>query len=152
MPKYELMYILGANVSDDQVPTVTEQIQKFVSDFGGTDIVEQQLGKKKLAYPIKKTRNGHYVVVNFEMESPKVNELDARIRTQNSIIRYILVNLEDHLSRLEKDKVAQSKMNPNRKTQQEGLETPVEPTPEESKEYDKSLDDKIEAALSEDIK
>ena len=80
MPQYELMYLLGSQVADDQVPAISEQIKKFIGDFGGTDVRETLLGKKKLAYPIKKTRNGHYVVVDFVMEGNKVNELDARIR------------------------------------------------------------------------
>ena len=111
MPQYELMYLLGSHVADTEVPGLTEQIKKIIADFGGDDIVEQQLGKKKLAYPIKKTRNGYYVVVNFSMDSQKVNELDAKIRTQNAnIIRYLLVNLDDRLERMEKDKKAQAKI------------------------------------------
>jgi small subunit ribosomal protein S6 len=77
------MYILGSHIADPDVPALTEQVKKFVSDFGGTDIEESQLGKKKLAYPVKKTRNGYYVVVNFNMDAKKINELDARIRTQD---------------------------------------------------------------------
>src|SRR3989344_9589130 len=111
MPRYELMYILGSHVADPDVPAITSQILKFVEDFGGTEVKEEQLGKKKLAYPIKKTRNGHYVVVNFTIEASKVNALDAKIRTQDqNIIRYILVNLEEHFERMEKDKIAQDKM------------------------------------------
>ena len=88
MPKYELMYILASSVSDDQVPVITEQVKKFVTDFGGTNLEETQLGKKKLAYPIKKTRNGYYVVVSFDMEGTKVNDFDAKIRAPTmSIIR-----------------------------------------------------------------
>lgn len=111
MPRYELCYILAAQVSDDQVPGVASQIRQFVTDFGGTEVQEEQLGKKKLAYPIKKTRNGFYVVVQFTMDSRKVNELDAKIRTQTStIIRHLLVNLDEHIRRTEIDTVAQSKL------------------------------------------
>lgn len=164
MPKYELMYILASTVSDDQVPTVSEGIKKIVADFGGTNIVEEQLGKKKLAYPVKKTRNGFYVVLDFDIDGQKVNELDAKIRTQGAnIIRYILVNLEEHLARMEKDAVAQAKMNRNQaaglanKTAKE-LEAPVRKTPEVTAAAKPSvdlnpeeLDKKIEAALAEDL-
>ena len=160
MPQYELMYLLGSQIADTEVPAVTAQILKFVEDFGGSNIQETQLGKKKLAYPIKKTRNGHYVVVTFSMDGQKVNDLDAKIRTQeNSVIRYLLVNLDEHLKRTEKDKVAQAKLS---KRQLEGqaagiTEVPVrkekaqaaaEPLVEINQE---DLDKKIEAALSEDL-
>ena len=86
-------------------------ILKFAEDFGGTDIKETQLGKKKLAYPIKKTRNGHYIVVNFTMDGKNINAFDAKIRTQNTnIIRYLIVNLDEHLERMEKDRIVQSKI------------------------------------------
>jgi small subunit ribosomal protein S6 len=105
------MYILGASVSDDQLPQVTSQIVKIVEDFGGKNLVENQLGKKKLAYPIKKTRNGFYGLITFDIDTKKVNELDAKIRTQDAtIIRYIMINIDEHLARLEKDKVAQAKL------------------------------------------
>jgi small subunit ribosomal protein S6 len=111
MPQYELMYILASSVSDDQVPSVTEQVKTYVSDFGGQNLEELQLGKKKLAYPIKKTRNGFYGVVTFDLEGKSLAALDAKIRTQkNTIIRYLIVNLDEHVKRSEKDKVAQSSL------------------------------------------
>lgn len=111
MPRYELCYILAAQVSDDQVPGVASQIRQFVTDFGGTEVQEEQLGKKKLAYPIKKTRNGFYVCVQFTMDSRKVNDLEAKIRTQTgTIIRHLVVNLDEHIRRSEIDAVAQSKL------------------------------------------
>ncbi len=163
MPRYELMYILASSVSDDQVPATSDQIQQFVADFGGTNIQHSLLGKKKLAYPIKKTRNGHYGVIAFDIEGKGVNALDAKIRTQTAtIIRHIIVNMDEHLDRLEKDRIAQAKMNRSRPQEQIDADrnpeaaalapkpkakpaAPVAPVTEEQ------LDEEIEKALSEDI-
>ena len=155
MPQYELMYLLGANIADTDVPTVSAQVKKFVEDFGGTDVVEVQLGKKKLAYTIKKTRNGHYVTVNFGMEPKKVFELDARIHSMDqSIIRYLILNLDEHLERMAKDKIAQSKIvrripadAPESKSEVKAKK-PAAPIVELD---EKALDEKIEAALTEDL-
>jgi small subunit ribosomal protein S6 len=152
------MYILASSVSDDQIPDVTGQILQIVSDFGGTDVQETQLGKKKLAYPVKKTRNGFYSVIDFTAEAQKINDLDAKIRTQNTIIRYILVNQDEHLERLSKDREVQAKMNRNRPESAIAADNGAEPvkvtasaatpaTPEEAVD----LDEQIEAALNEDI-
>lgn len=162
MPKYELMYILASSVSDDQVPAITDQIKKFVESFGGTDITETELGKKKLAYPIKKTRNGYYVVVNFDMEAQKVNELDAKIRTQTgTIIRHLLVNLDEHLERLAKDAVEQAKLSKRPEVETADTERLAKAAPAPIKEERKTeapvemsteeLDKKIEEALTEDL-
>lgn len=168
MPRYELMYILASSVSDDLIPETTTQVEQFVTDFGGSNLTHTALGKKKLAYPIKKTRNGHYGVIEFDAASAKVNELDAKIRTQgNTIIRHLIVNIDEHLERMEKDRDAQAKMNRNRpaskipadddsnftggydpepkKVAPPARKAPVkEVTAEE-------LDSEIEKALSEDI-
>ena len=95
MPRYELMYILSSSVSDDQVAEVTGQIQQFVSDFGGTEITETQLGKKKLAYPIKKTRNGVYVVVNARFQKEMNLELDRFMKLEESVLRHMILRDED---------------------------------------------------------
>jgi small subunit ribosomal protein S6 len=173
MPRYEFMYILASSVSDDQIPTVSAQIEQFVTDFGGTEVTHTQLGKKKLAYPIKKTRNGQYGVINFEMATSKVAAFDAKLRTQaNTIIRYIIVNLEDHLARLDKDRDAQTKMNRNRPAAaiaadaQNLLGAEQSPTAQSSEpsvkktapadqpkkvEAPSNLDEEIEKAINEDI-
>lgn len=164
MPRYELMYLIGSHIPDNEVSGVTSQVLKFIEEFGGSDVQETNLGKKKLSYPIKKTRNGVYVVVNFTLDSAKVNLLDARIRTQNqNIIRYILVNQEDHLKRKVKDLASAAKMvkpvkTENLKDKEEynaapvRKEAPQKPIavnlPEISSE---ELDKKIEQALGEDL-
>lgn len=172
MPRYELCYILAAQVSDDQVSGVTEQIRQFIADFGGTEIAEEQLGKKKLAYPIKKTRNGFYVVVQFTMDSRKVNDLEAKIRTQTAtVIRHLMISLDEHLRRAEIDKVAQSKLS-KRPEGEEGevavppAQTTPAPAPAPIAEVQaeapapkkevaeisaEDLDKQIEAALNEDL-
>lgn len=176
MPRYELMYILASSVSDDQVPATAQSIEQFVTDNGGTEISHEQLGKKKLAYPIKKTRNGHYGVITFTAEGKGVNTLDEKLRTQKAtIIRHIMVNIDEHLEHLEKDKEAQAKMNRNRppeaiaadKAKEEAVAAPgtqpmpnAKPARQSAKPKEEKvkpvvteevLDEEIEKALNEDI-
>ena len=153
MPRYEFMYLLGSNVADSEVPEISGQILKTTEDLGGSSIIENQLGKKKLAYPIKKTRNGHYVVVNFTMETDKVNELAGKIRTMSSqIIRHLIVNLEEHLQRTEKDKVEQAKIARTQRAKKIEAQTKEQKAAPVLAEIDQAeLDKKIEEALTEDI-
>jgi small subunit ribosomal protein S6 len=158
MPQYELMYLLGSHIADDEVPKISQSILKFAEDFGATEIKESQLGKKKLAYPIGKTRNGHYVVVNFTMDAKNINTFDAKIRTQDQvIIRYIIVNLDEHLERMAKDKIAQSKIVRKGPPAENAVPTPKaasapkKEAPALVEINQEELDKKIEAALSEDL-
>jgi small subunit ribosomal protein S6 len=147
MPQYELMYIVASSISDDEIPTVTDGVLNFITELGGKVIKEEHLGKKKLAYPVKKTRNGYYVVANFEFEPKMVSELDAKVRNHEGIIRHIVISMEEPMRRMAKDVIAQEKMNKNRTERAKTMEgeTPVSPV------TDENIDEKIEAALSDDM-
>jgi small subunit ribosomal protein S6 len=149
MPKYELMYILSSAVSDNDVPTVVAEVDKYLTSQGGTLLTQEQLGKKKLAYPIKKTRNGFYIVQTFNLEPRKLQELDNKLRSIEAIIRYLCINVDEQERRAAKDRTVREKMQANRK--------PMPVTPEEGAEpailiSEAELEQKIEKALeSEDL-
>jgi small subunit ribosomal protein S6 len=145
MPKYELMYILSSAVSDNDVPPISDEVNKFISDNGGTLLTQEMLGKKKLAYPIKKTRNGFYVLQTFNLEGPKLQPRDDKLRAIEHIIRYLYVNVEEQERRASKDKSVQEKMRASRKPK-------VEAAIPEVKLSETELEQKIERALeSEDL-
>ena len=149
MPKYELMYILSSAVSDIDAPAIASEVDKFIADQGGKIISAEMLGKKKLAYPIKKTRNGFYILDSFNLDGKKIGALENKIRSIESIIRFLIINLEEQERRSEKDKIIQEKMKSARKTPPKAEETPTQ-TPINLSETE--LEKKIEKALeSEDL-
>ena len=153
MPRYELMYILASSVSDDQVPSTSTSVEQTVADFGGSNLSHEMLGKKKLAYQIGKTRNGHYGVINFDMDGKKLAALDAKIRTQKAtIIRHLIVNIDEHLERLEKDRVVQSKIK-RRIPVEETAAAPAKPKPTKKAApvTNEKLEEEIEKALNEEV-
>lgn len=148
MPKYELMYILSSAVSDNDVPAVVAEVDKFISQQGGSLLTQEMLGKKKLAYPIKKTRNGFYVVQTFNLESKHLQELDNKLRSIEAIIRYLAINVDEQERRAAKDQTVREHMQANRKPQvpAAGEAPAVAPISEAE------LEQKIEQALeSEDL-
>lgn len=147
MPKYELMYILSSAVSDNDVPPISAEVDKFLTDNGANLLSQEMLGKKKLAYPIKKTRNGFYVLQTFNLDGTKLQALDNKLRSIEPIIRYLVVNVEEQERRAIKDRKVQDKMKAARKPQK--IETAAVP---EVKLTDTELESKIEQALeSEDL-
>jgi small subunit ribosomal protein S6 len=115
MPKYELMYILSSAVSDNDVPTVVAEVDKYISQQGGTLLTQEMLGKKKLAYPIKKTRNGFYVVQTFNFEPRKLQEFDNKLRSIEAIIRYLVINVDEQERRQARDRQVRDALQANRK-------------------------------------
>jgi small subunit ribosomal protein S6 len=147
MPKYELMYILSSAVSDNDVPAVVSEVDKYISAQGGTLLNQEMLGKKKLAYPIKKTRNGFYVVQTFNLEPRKLQDMDNKLRSIEAIIRYLVVNVDEQERRAIKDRKIRDTMQANRKPQ-----PTAEAAPAAAPISDSELEQKIEKALgSEDL-
>lgn len=138
------MYILSSAVSDNDVPTVTSELDKFIKDAGGNILSSEMLGKKKLAYPIAKTRNGFYVVQTLDLEGKKLQALDNKLRSMEPIIRYLVVNVEDMERRAVKDKAVQDKMRASRK-----LPKPETAGPE-IKLSETELEEKIAQAIGSD--
>lgn len=138
------MYIIGSETADDEIPKIIEELNKFIESRGGLVEKYENLGKKKLAYQIKKSRIGNYVLVNFSAPADKIQEIEHRVLTTLSIIRYLVVNMDDALLRLEKDKLAQAKLKLLR-PKEEIKERVAARGPEKQIEID--LDREIEKAL-----
>jgi len=150
MPKYELMYIVGSHISDDEVPKVADEVKKNIEADAGIIEKHEELGKKKLAYPIKKTRNGFYVVDNFSMPADKINDFEHKIRTSQSIIRHLIVSMDEALIQMEKDRVLQAKHKITRPVMEEEKGKPTRPGPKSEtsgKKIQIDLDAEIEKAL-----
>jgi small subunit ribosomal protein S6 len=142
------MYIIGSTTSDDEIPKITDEVKKYIETEAGIIEKHEEPGKKKLAYLIKKNRTGHYVLVNFDAPSDRLNEIEHKIRTNQNIIRHLITNVDEAMVRMEKDRIAQSKLRPRVK---EEVKEKVVTKPERKIEID--LDAEIEKALeSKDLK
>lgn len=159
MPKYELMYLIGSQVADDEAAKVVDEVKKYFDSVGALIQKHEDLGKKKLAYPIKNTKLGQYIVVNFESLPEKVAELEHKVRTHPAIIRHLVLNMEEAAVRLEKDRAIQAKLKLARPTivgkEAEYVKPKAKPAPLQAagKKIQIDLDAEIEKALeSGDLK
>ncbi|MGO0123480.1 30S ribosomal protein S6 [Desulfothermobacter acidiphilus] len=91
MPDYETMYIVRPQLEEEAVEAVVEKFKKIVEEKGGTVVNVDRWGKRRLAYPIDKEREGYYVVMAFQAESPVVNELDRVFKITGDVLRHIVV-------------------------------------------------------------
>lgn len=91
MRNYELMYIIRPDVDPETVQTVTQKFQDIIRNGGGEIRKHEILGKRRLAYEIRKFREGTYVVVQFSAEPPVVAELERVLRITDEVIRHLVV-------------------------------------------------------------
>ncbi len=94
MNKYELALVLNAKLEDDARAAELEKVKELIARFGGTITNVDEWGKKRLAYEIQKMREGFYYFIQFEAEATAPAELEARLRIEEAVIRYLCVKQE----------------------------------------------------------
>ena len=98
MKNYEIVWIIGGdseNLSDESIKKMEETI---ISNNGDVLNVES-MGKRSLAYPIKKNNEGIYFCINFQIDENKVKDLESTISLDQSIIRFLLVKASNKKSK-----------------------------------------------------
>lgn len=95
MNKYESVIIINPNIEDDKIKELIESFKKVITDNQGTVTRVEELGKKKLAYEIKKCKEGYYAVLYFESNANVISELERLYRIKDEIMKFITVRIDD---------------------------------------------------------
>ena len=92
MRKYEIMYILRADLDDAARKDVMDKLAKILTDNGGkVEKTDESMGLRDLAYPIKEQTKGYYVVLKVSMENVAINEFNRLVRINPSVLRHLIV-------------------------------------------------------------
>ena len=92
MRKYEIMYILRADLEEAQRKEVMEKLAKIITDNGGKiEETSEAMGLRELAYPIKEQSKGYYVVLKVSMDNKAINEFNRLVRINPSVLRHLIV-------------------------------------------------------------
>ena len=93
MNKYESIIIVNPNVDEARLKALEEKFTGLINENGKVESVEN-MGKKKLAYEIKKFTEGTYMLFNFESKPEAIAELERVYRITDDIIKFIVVKKE----------------------------------------------------------
>lgn len=99
---YEVMFIAPPNSGEDDLRKLTTQLETVVSDLGGKVARIDNLGRRRLAYPINKFDEGVYTLLNIEGSGAEIAEVERRLRVSDLVIRHITVRTDEELQRAEK--------------------------------------------------
>ena len=92
MRKYEVMYILRADLDEAARTDVMDKLAKIITDNGGkVEKTDESIGLRDLAYPIKDETKGYYVVLKVEMGNEAINEFNRLVRINPSVLRHLVV-------------------------------------------------------------
>ncbi|PIW36402.1 MAG: 30S ribosomal protein S6 [Candidatus Kerfeldbacteria bacterium CG15_BIG_FIL_POST_REV_8_21_14_020_45_12] len=87
---YELT-VLVVNLTDDAAAGIFKDVKEYVTSFGGEITYEEDMGRRKLAYQVAGSTSGNYIVLEFDLDRPKLAELNEKLRITKAVTRYLIV-------------------------------------------------------------
>lgn len=99
---YEVMYIVDTETADEKIAKLNEAVGNLIEKEGGTIVRMDDLGRRKMAYPIKKKNEGYYVLFEIEGSGQEIAELERRMRVNDMIVRYITVRVDEDRKKADK--------------------------------------------------
>ena len=94
MTKYEIMFIVKATMEEDKIKKISEDLQKLLKTKTSKVIEFKEMGRKKLAYPIKKEVSGYYYVMTVEADKESIHEFDRKISINENVLRHLIIKVE----------------------------------------------------------
>ena len=96
MRKYEIIFIAQPDLDEENLNSVIEKIKGWITDDKGEVVSVDNWGKKRMAYRIRKQRDGQYILITANMEPASVKNLSQNMRFVESIMRSMITVVEDH--------------------------------------------------------
>ena len=93
LPGYETTFITRVDLTDDALKILKDRLFAIVKAYGGELVYEEDWGKRKFAYPIDKETRGQYTYFVYTGRGDIVAEIERNLRIQESILRFMTVNL-----------------------------------------------------------
>lgn len=91
MRKYECLYIIAPDLTDDAREALINKFSDFVVKAGGTVDSIEKIGLKKLTYPIKFKKDGYYVLMNYTSEGNVPKDMEKLMGITNGMLRCLSI-------------------------------------------------------------
>ena len=101
---YEVMFIVRPDVVDEELDKLVAGFEATVTNGGGAIKNSEKLGRRKLAYTVRKFNDGNYVLLTIAADGKVVAELERRLRVTEPVIKFITVRIDEEEKRLAKVK------------------------------------------------
>ena len=101
---YEIMFIVRPDVEDADLDKLIEGFSANVTSGGGEIKSVEKMGRRRLAYTVRKFNDGFYVLLNIAAEGKLITEIERRLRVSEPVIKFITVRMDEEEKRLAKIK------------------------------------------------
>jgi len=99
---YEVMFIVRPDVMEEDMDKLISTLQGHATTAGATVQNTEKMGRRRLAYDVKKFQDGQYVLFTLQADGKAIHELERRMRVAEQVIKYITVRTDEEQQRLDK--------------------------------------------------
>ena len=101
---YELMFIVRPDMAEEDQDKLISTLESAVGSSGGQVKNVERMGKRRLAYTVRKFHDGIYVLLTVEGGGGLIHELERRLRVTEPVIKFLTVRIDEEQKRLDKIK------------------------------------------------
>jgi small subunit ribosomal protein S6 len=101
---YELMFIVRPDMAEEDLDKLISTLETAVSTSGGAVKSVERMGKRRLAYTVRRFHDGLYVLLTVEGSGGLIHELERRLRVTEPVIKFLSVRIDEEKKRLDKIK------------------------------------------------
>ena len=128
---YELMFIVRPDMTDEDLDKLISTLQSAVPGTGGIVKSVDKMGKRRLAYAVRRFYDGIYVLMVVEGGGAAIHELERRLRVTEPVIKFLTVRIDEEQKRLDKiKKLRESKKKMSAQPAAAPAEAPAAPAAE----------------------
>jgi small subunit ribosomal protein S6 len=149
--KYELVYVVSPDATDDQVADLHTQVDAIVQRMGGQIEKSDNWGRRKLAYEIGRHKEGTYVLEVINGNGDLMKEIDRRLRVTDLVIRHLTVRVDEEQGVVERMKAKRTETSRRRRVAR-GLPPDRQPGEGQRGEPDDDRDDRFEIGGGEEMR
>ncbi len=91
---YELLYIIQPELDEEALANLVSAIQEAITANGGEILDLEEMGKRRLAYPINHLLEGFYVLLHARMSQEAIDALERALLLSEDVLRYLLIKVE----------------------------------------------------------
>ena len=101
---YELMFIVRPDMQEEDQDKLISTLESVVTTSGGTVKSVEKMGKRRLAYLVRRFHDGLYMLLTVEGSGGLIHELERRLRVTEPVIKFLTVRIDEEQKRLDKIK------------------------------------------------
>jgi len=101
---YEVMFIVRPDATEEDLDKLVEGFSATVTGGNGEVTAVEKLGRRRLAYTVRKFNDGIYILLTVAADGVLIAELERRLRVTESVIKFITVRMDEEQKRLAKKK------------------------------------------------